>query len=74
MTDVKKTKPADKLYAPWTERQVALLALRQWGRGSLHEYTCGECSNILKPTTQGWVCEKCTYTQNWCYEVDSRLV
>lgn len=55
-----------KCYAPWTHAQVECLKARQ-GHPMYHPYTCGNDSNhkVLVPTTNGWVCEDCDYTQNW---------
>ena len=31
----------------------------------MHPYTC-TCGMDLIPTTNGWICDKCEYTQDWC--------
>jgi len=56
-------------YAPWTDKQVKNLELRQ-AADHLHPYTC-ECGELLIPTKQGWICDSCTYTQTWCHPQDA---
>ena len=54
--------------APWTKDEVKQLEGRQT---TGHPYTCPEHSNnALEPTTEGWVCPNCDYTQDWCHETD----
>lgn len=55
--------------APWTIQQVERLKKRQKD-STKHEYTCGYCSNILEPTTEGWICPKCHTMQYWCHATD----
>lgn len=61
--------------APWTPEQVAALERRQ-ADTSRHAYTCAndECQSVLKPTTDGWVCETegCGYKQDWAHDSDFR--
>jgi len=57
------------VYAPWTDEQVAALERRQ-DNDMLHEYTCN-CGHQLIPSTNGWWCEECPYTQNWCHKSDA---
>lgn len=55
--------------APWTDEEVIALTLRQQNP-TMHEYTC-ECGKILIPTTNGWICSECDYTQDWCHAFDT---
>jgi hypothetical protein len=54
--------------APWSDEQVKALEARQ-DMEMLHTYTC-ECGHQLIPSKDGWYCEECTYTQNWCHASD----
>lgn len=66
------------VHAPWTEKQVACLVA--WQESSFaHSYTCPNRSDVLhghqygdigglKPTTDGWVCLDCDYTQDWAHD------
>lgn len=60
-----------KITAPWTEEQVKALEARQ-DMEMLHEYTC-ECGHQLIPSKDGWFCEECPYTQNWCHALDVKM-
>lgn len=53
----------------WTEDQVANLKERQ-DCGYLHPYTCENGHGNLIPTTEGWICHECTYTQIWAFAED----
>ena len=57
---------AHKAQAPWTSAQIECLQVRQ-SNGAYHPYTCGKDSSHgnLIPTTDGWICPDCNYTQNW---------
>ncbi len=59
---------AEMCVAPWTSDKVAALEKRQ-ADSHKHPYTC-ICGEYLVPTMMGWVCSKCTYTQNWAHWVD----
>ena len=52
----------------WTEEQVKNLKKRQ-ETFTLHPYTC-DCGENLIPTEEGWVCDKCSYTQYWAHGSD----
>lgn len=54
--------------APWTEEQVISLKITQRIK-ELRPYTC-VCGELLIPTESGWVCNKCSYAQDWCFEID----
>lgn len=64
--------------APFTWEQVLVLDRYQRGDGPLgvHPFTCanrgdGKHSLLngykLVPTTRGWICRECDYTQNWAH-------
>lgn len=48
--------------APWSKEVVNLLKQYQQ-EGDFHPYTC-ECTKVLVPTREGWICD-CGYTQDW---------
>lgn len=48
----------------FTEDQVASLNAYQ-DCGRWHPFTCPCGSGALKATVDGWVCDKCDYTQDW---------
>lgn len=54
---------------PWSDAQVENLKKRQLIK-QLHPYTC-TCGETLTPTTNGWTCPGCDYTQLWDYECDA---
>lgn len=66
------------IHAPWTVEQV--LNAEAWQRcGHFHPYTCGNREGhpyedqygdhgVLRPTTSGWMCAYCDYTQDWAHE------
>lgn len=60
-----------KIYEPWTEEEVENLKQRQQ-RKDLHPYTCGRCTSLLVPTTEGWICPttNCDYRQHWAHKID----
>lgn len=69
-----KLPPPDRIYAPWTDEQVAGLNRSQRGIG--HPYACGgdryderhlDGEGALIATRGGWVCPYCDYTQNWAH-------
>lgn len=57
------------VFAPWTDDQVASLTAFQisprW-----HPFTCGRdgCRRPLRPTSNGWICDRCEYAQTWAHE------
>ncbi len=64
---------ADVIRAPWTERQVENLRLRQ---GALHPYTCNGYEGVvhktvnLEPRPGGLRCPVCSYDQGWAHAKD----
>ncbi len=52
----------------WTKEQVENLKKRQ-ATMMMHPYTC-ECGENLIPTEEGWICDECSYTQNWAHDSD----
>ena len=73
----------DRITAPFTPDQVIGLWNYQFVRGKWrdmgggHPFTCGNRDKhpdfdpdkgILIPTTRGWVCMFCDYTQNWAHK------
>lgn len=64
MDDTKSTN-RHAVEAPWTSEQVELLRQYQLYLVA-HPYTCAGCPTVLEPTTSGWACPRCGYTQNWC--------
>lgn len=69
----------NKIKAPWTEEQVRVL--KWWQEDEpFHSYTClnrgdgghPEGSKLV-PTTQGWICEYCSFTQEWAWFFLNRL-
>jgi hypothetical protein len=52
--------------APWTEEQVSKLNKFQ-SRGIMHPFTCSGGHGNLIATKDGWICEKCDYTQDWAH-------
>ncbi len=63
---------SDVIRAPWTEEQVKELK-RYQAAGVVHPYTCGgdSCRDILVPTTDGWTCPSCDYTQDWAHAMSA---
>lgn len=35
----------------------------------MHSYEC-ICGHSLIPTENGWICDECSHTQNWCHAQD----
>jgi len=64
----------DRIDAPWTDEQVAVLNRFQTG-GYFHPFTCGRRDRhrhdegVLIATRDGWECpaEDCDYTQTWAH-------
>lgn len=58
----------DKIKAPFTPEQVVKLNHFQQS-GRFHPFTCGNDSShrVLVATPDGWVCEDCSYQQNWAH-------
>lgn len=52
----------------WTEDEVENLKERQKSH-HMHPYTC-VCGEDLIPTSEGWICNKCDYTQDWAHGAD----
>jgi hypothetical protein len=55
--------------APFTPEQID--ALNRWQHnGRVHPFTCGTDSRhrVLVATPAGWVCEDCTYRQDWAHD------
>jgi hypothetical protein len=64
----------EKIFAPWTEAQVAGLKIRQRDSG-LHPYTCvAHSATPLVPSRLGFECAfpGCGYRQNWALAIDTR--
>jgi ribosomal protein L37AE/L43A len=58
--------------APWTDKQVKALVLRQ-NQSMMHPYTCPKCSNDLTPTRIGWLCNNCRQiVQTWAHNEDAQ--
>lgn len=57
------------IYAPFTQSEVEGLKLWQL---YYHPYTC-KCKNDLTPSTKGWYCTNCDYTQNWCHDFSTEV-
>lgn len=63
-----------KVLAPWTAEQVA--ALNRWQNCDwVHPFTCGSevrdqehGAAVLVATPNGWICQFCTYTQDWAHD------
>ena len=52
--------------APFTPEQVVLLNQFQ-NLGTVHPFTC-KCGENLIATENGWICDKCDYTQDWAHD------
>ena len=61
-----------KLMAPWPDEVIEHLDRHQ-ANPKLHPYTC-ECGHSLIPTKDGWECEECSYTQDWCTMTAARAI
>ena len=60
----------EKKYAPWTDKQVVALQVRQI-RSDLHPYTCRYgCGEVLEVTKEGLKCPRCGRLQKWAYAED----
>ncbi len=57
------------IYAPFTAKQVEMLNAEQ-ERADLHGYTCKN-SHELVATINGWVCPRCSYTQEWAWNPEN---
>ena len=68
---------APHVKAPWTPDQVASLNGYQASE-KYHPYTCRNRGasfhrwrlgdkGVLIPTTSGWICSDCDYTQDWAH-------
>lgn len=67
-----------QIHSPFTEEQVDGLNWYQH-HAPMHPFTCakrdvghprgvnGEDHGILRATKDGWVCDWCTYTQDWAW-------
>lgn len=65
-----------KVHAPFTAEQV--IALDHWQNNRpVHPFTCGNRDDhpdhngdkgVLIPTTRGWICQFCDYTQDWAHD------
>lgn len=59
----------DKIFAPWTDAEVA--TLNRWQQlGTVHEFTCPcehDGDRTLVAHNDGWHCPDCLYTQNWAH-------
>jgi len=54
------------VYAPFTDEQVE--ALFKWQEDETkHPFTC-ICGESLTPYNDGWHCDYCCHTQNWCHD------
>jgi hypothetical protein len=56
--------------APWTQKEVESLT-RYQKDNRMHPFTCGVGGHdhgVLTPTIEGWICDKCEYTQDWAHE------
>ena len=62
-----------QINAPFTPEQVESLNGFQQS-GYWHPFTCGgkvdgkDCRSILRATENGWVCDHCSYTQDWAHD------
>lgn len=54
------------ILAPFSKNQVDALWDWQLDKNN-HPYTC-TCGETLLPTINGFVCSRCPYTQNWCWD------
>jgi len=54
--------------APFTDDQVDSLNAFQ-AFGASHPFTCGgdNCREVLRATSDGWVCPKCGHRQDWAH-------
>lgn len=65
-----------KIEAPFTDEQVEGLNWYQT-KAPMHPFTCGRrdighpSEAVLRATNDGWVCDYCTYTQDWAWEMMS---
>jgi ribosomal protein L37AE/L43A len=57
---------SDIIKAPWTPEQITKLESFQKDH-RVHPYTCtaGHSHGVLRPTTNGWICDICGYQQDW---------
>jgi hypothetical protein len=72
------------LKAPWSDDVVLKLSELQSGARYGHPYTCinrsdgnhhnnGHDLGCLVPTTDGWICPDCDYTQDWAHESSTTI-
>lgn len=70
MTYTEKRNSENVIYAPFTPEQIK--NLNEYQAGPIHPFTCGSkelnCNGVLIATEKGWMCPKCSYTQNWAHE------
>jgi ribosomal protein L37AE/L43A len=59
-------------YAPWTREIVDDLEIFQ--RDCADGYICRACYDLLRPTLDGWICDKCGCTQNYVINTALALV
>lgn len=59
--------------APWSAELIAALNEQQLNTHR-HPYTCGNDSRHrdLRATPNGWVCDDCDYTQDWCHQMETK--
>lgn len=61
------TPPPQRAFAPWTNDEVESLYGFQ-RCGYWHDFTCPQCGSTLIPRTQGWICWRNHYTQDWAHK------
>jgi hypothetical protein len=55
-----------RIVAPFTDNQV--LQLNQWQHDDrVRPFTCPSEGSVLIAACKGWICDQCSYTQNWAY-------
>ncbi len=53
--------------APWTPEETTALNRYQQA-GWMHPFTCPHGHGDLVATEAGWICEGCSYTQDWAHD------
>lgn len=59
-------------YAPWSPKVVEALNKFQTSK-TFDPVVCPEDGSLLVATEEGWICEKCDYTQDWAQRFMIRL-
>ena len=71
MSDIFNAKQVEKLhryqFGPWTHN-MCMHPFTCPNRGDGNHFDNGSDLGALIPTTRGWICQSCDYTQGWAHQ------